>query len=101
MTGDGESQLGIVEPLELAASSEIDQLRAAHSKDFFCFTEPSAPFVFRIGIRSTEPAALFVETGVESASFITAWNPLPRGRSDGSRGDFVSAKVARVRNLSK
>jgi hypothetical protein len=40
------------------------------------------PFVFRVGHRSAELAALHLANGVNCSAFITAWNPSSQARSE-------------------
>jgi hypothetical protein len=57
-------------------------LLAAYIAAHYKVTGAPTPFVFRVGHRSAELAALHLANGVNCSAFITAWNPWSETRSD-------------------
>jgi hypothetical protein len=72
-----------------------DLIKAYENTDF-CVLEPNR-FTLRIGKQSSELAKLYVEIGVYSAGFLTAWNPYS---AETSVADNAAAQLSLIRRLS-
>lgn len=72
-----------------------DLIKAYENTDF-CVLEPNR-FTLRIGKQSSELAKLYVEMGVHSAGFLTAWNP---HSAEASAEDNANAQRSLFRFLS-
>lgn len=72
-----------------------DLIKAYENTDF-CVLEPNR-FTLRIGKQSSELAELYVEMGVHSAGFLTAWNP---HSAEASAEDNANAQRSLFRLLS-
>ena len=72
-----------------------DLIKAYENTDF-CVLEPNR-FTLRIGKQSSELADLYVEMGVHSAGFLTAWNP---HSAEASAEDNANAQRSLFRLLS-
>lgn len=72
-----------------------DLIKAYENTDF-CVLEPKR-FTLRIGKQSSELAELYVEMGVHSAGFLTAWNP---HSAEASAEDNANAQRSLFRLLS-
>ena len=73
----------------------LDLIKAYESTDF-CVLEPNK-FTLRIGVQSPELTDLYVEMGVRSAGFLTAWNPYS---TEASAADNANAQLSLIRGLS-
>lgn len=74
------------------ASDLIEAYRSTH----FTVLEPR-PFTLCVGHHSAELAALYVEMGVSSAGYLTAWNPCS---AETTSADNAEAQLMLIRSLS-
>ncbi len=65
--------------------------------DYFISDDP--PLLFKIGHQSDDLSILLASLGVESAAFLTAWNPGSKQLSEEDNDDRQSALLSEIESL--